>query len=210
MKSLLAVIVFLLSTYWNANAQKDFRLGVKGGINIAQFNREQMLNDYVTAGYHFGVFGRIPISNHLSFQPEAQYSIKGTTFKEAIGGELTKAQLLLDYIDAIALLNLRFAHVLNLQGGLVLGILTDVQVKNKSEEIKTINPQQAIEENDFRLFDPGYTFGIEADLLKWIIGVRYTQGMRDISDKITYDSTTYSFPELRNSVYQVYIGLRFM
>ena len=108
--TLIAFLLLLLPS--GIFAQADFRLGVKGGMNISTFNSQDISNDYVTAGYHFGAYARLPITGNLSIQPEAQYSLKGTTMNEAIGNYMAKADLRLEYIDAIGLLDLQFAKVM--------------------------------------------------------------------------------------------------
>lgn len=208
MKRLILLLFLLVSISGGLNAQPEFRFGVKGGMNISTFRSKELTTGYVTAGYHAGLYARIPLTGPLSLQPEVQYSVKGSTFNEALGNYFSKANLSLEYIDAIGLLDLQFAKVMHLQGGLVLGFLTDYGIKNKSDDPENINLEENMHQDDLRIFDPGYALGIEVDLLRFNAGFRYTHGIRNISDEIEYQGQPVSFPELRNTVYQVYLGIR--
>lgn len=189
-------------------AQSEFTLGIKGGMNISTFRSKDVINDYVAAGYHVGAYARLPLAGALSVQPELQYSQKGATIKEAIGNYLSKADLSLKYVDVLGLLDLKFAGMMHVQGGLVIGILTDAGIKNKTDNPENINMEEAMQQDDLHLFDPGYALGIQADLNRINFGLRYTHGIRNISDEIEYKGESINFPELRNTIYQVYIGLR--
>ena len=208
MNRILYLLILLVSISGGLKAQPEFRLGLKGGMNISTFRSQELTTGYVTAGYHAGLFARIPLAGALSVQPEVQYSVKGSTFNEALGNYFSKASLSLEYVDAIGLLDLQFAKVMHLQGGLVLGFLTDYGIKNKSDDPENINLEENMQQDDLRFFDPGYALGIEVDLMRFNAGFRYTHGIRNISDEIQYQGQPLSFPELRNTVYQVYLGIR--
>jgi hypothetical protein len=206
-------VLLLILTFVSAgtlNAQTDFRLGIKGGLNISKFHSKDVTHDYTAAGYHAGVFARIPLTDHLSIQPEAIYSIKGSRVRELFGDYITKADIRLSYIDAVGMLNLRFAQIINLQGGLVLGVLTDSRIENQSENPESLNLEETVEQQDFRLIDPAYAVGVEVDISRLSAGFRYTRGLRNVGDEINFAGQTIEFPELRNSVYHVYIALRIL
>src|SRR5688572_1960229 len=97
--SLFLLLIFLSAGH--LSAQTDFRLGIKGGLNISKFHSPDVIHDYTAAGYHAGVFARIPLTDHLSIQPEAIYSLKGSRVREMFGEFITKADIRLSYIDAV-------------------------------------------------------------------------------------------------------------
>jgi hypothetical protein len=207
---LLSLILLLILAAGSINAQTDFRLGIKGGLNISQFHTGDITHNYTAAGYHAGIFVRIPLTDHLSIQPEAVYSLKGSRVRELVGDYITKADIRLGYVDAVGLLNLRFARIINLQGGLVLGVLADSRINNLSEEPESVNLEETVEQEDLHLIDPAYAIGVEIDLGRLSGGFRYVRGLRNVGDEINFAGQTIEFPELRNSVYQVYIGLRIL
>jgi hypothetical protein len=67
------------------------RLGIKGGVNIANLEMDDDLNttDFKTntkTSFHFGLFANIPMGGTLRFQPELVYSGQGAKVTETVPG----------------------------------------------------------------------------------------------------------------------------
>jgi hypothetical protein len=202
--SLLFISLVLLLSSTNVNAQTDLRFGVKGGLNLATFSSGDLSNPTLTARYHAGVYGRVPLPLMLSLQAEALYSLKGTTIEETFGHNKVNGDIELGYVDVAAIINFKILKAILLQGGFTLGVITSSDVKNNSDTQGNINLEQVLQENNFNDLDPGYLLGIEFDIKRLSLGFRYTHSLDNIITDVSYPG----FPEIRNTVYQSYMGFR--
>jgi hypothetical protein len=200
------VSLLLLFNATNLKAQKDLRFGVKGGLNMATFSSGDLSDQSLTARYHAGLYGRIPLPLMLSLQAEALYSLKGTAIEESFGQTKINGDVELGYVDLAAIVNFKILKVILLQGGFSLGFLTNASVANNSDAQGTTNLEQILPESSFNDLDPGYLLGIEFDIKRLSLGFRYTHSLDNITSDVSYPG----FPELRNTVYQTYVGLRLL
>jgi len=77
MKKNLLIIVFSITSLV-AFSQAKVQIGLKGGLNVANINRDDAAATYEsTTGYHVGVYGLIKVLN-IGIQPEILYSLRGT------------------------------------------------------------------------------------------------------------------------------------
>lgn len=205
MKDLCALIALMvLTSTFTSNAQKDLRFGVKGGINLATFSSGDLSDQAITTRYHAGLYGRIPLPLMFSLQAEALYSLKGTTLEESFGQNKINGKVELGYVDFAALLNFKILKVIVLQGGFTLGVLAKAKTENNDDTQGTINLEQVLNESNFNDLDPGYALGIEFDIRRLSLGFRYNHSLDNITKDVSYPG----FPEIRNTVYQSYVGFR--
>lgn len=194
-----------------ASAQRNgFSLGIKGGLNIAGFKSAHLLRDYIGAGYHAGVFIKIPVAGPLAVQTEALYSFKGARLnytQQALNGT---AVFHLKYIDIAPLADLKLFGGLHLQAGPVISLLTDVDIRNKDESPGSLNAEEHIDKNNLHFFDPGVAAGLQLNFGNLTAGFRYNQGLRVIGKEFNYNGSDVIIPNARNKVYQAYIGLSFL
>src|SRR5690606_23254657 len=98
MKKLLLFTAFAIFAYVNSNAQGEFRIGFKGGVNIASIGGDNTFGvgsfDSRT-DFHIGALVEIPITDKISVQPELMYSMTGSDLSFASSDFDFK----IDYID---------------------------------------------------------------------------------------------------------------
>lgn len=203
--------MLLLLSVISASAQRNgFAIGIKGGLNITGFKSDNLLKDYIGAGYHAGVFVKIPVAGALAIQTEALYSFKGARLnytQQAVNGN---AVFHLTYIDIAPLADLKLFRGVHLQAGPVISLLTDVDIRNKDESPGSLNAEEHIDKDNLHFFDPGFAAGLQLNFGNLTAGIRYNQGLRIIGKEFNYNGSDVIVPNARNKVYQAYIGLSFL
>ncbi len=77
----------LLAGFFFATAHAQFAFGIKGGANISNVNGSDVTNINSVVGFNAGAYLKVPLTRHLSIQPEVVYSGQG--FKETTSGVST-------------------------------------------------------------------------------------------------------------------------
>jgi hypothetical protein len=154
--------------------------GLKAGVNFAELWGDDALPDSDRKiGYSFGVYANYNISEHLSLQPEAIWSLQGENSRDS-------GRYKISYLNIPVMLKWtedKFYYELGPQ----LGLQTINTTKSVPEELKLKN---------FQTFDVSFNLGIGYKLAEdWAVGLRYSQGLTNIVEG----------RDLKNSV--VYIGL---
>jgi len=185
--------------------QNNSRLGIKGGINVSNLLAEDAESGSIKLGINSGIFLRVAVNDLFSFQPELIYTMKGgkLSYTNLVNGEVKMA---LNYLEVPLLAVLNITKNINLHSGIYLASLSDVHIKNKSNDIN-FNFEEELKKDDFNTFDYGLVFGIGGDFEKLSVGIRYDYGIRSVGKKMNFGGETHRFPDARNSTFQIYLGL---
>lgn len=176
MKKTTLLFVFILAVLVNANAQLG--LGIKGGLNFANVDAEEALDDLDgKTGYHFGAFAEIGGGN-VALQPEVLFSTKGADDFD------------LSYLEIPVLVKFKFLKILSVHAGPQFGILTKAETND--QDVKDY----------LKSADISIAAGAGVNLpLGFVGGARYVWGLSDISD-----SEDLFGAEVNNKTFQLYVG----
>ncbi len=190
------------------------KFGVKGGVNLSQLYVDQpnAEDENMKVGFHVGLFGKVPVTDFLAFQPEVLYTNTGA--KVTYGGSDLAA--LLGIQQGEVRFNLNYVQVpltlvgnlgaFNIHAGPYVSYLVRANVKDlKSADLSTNNVTELNTDN-FNRVDYGLVGGIGVDVKGVTIGARYNYGLREIGNSGLAGSLTNNS---RNSVAQLYLGFGF-
>ncbi len=193
MKKLLTVILVIgsLIIAEESFAQAGIRLGVKGGLNFADYKTE--FNSDGSTGYHFGAFATIKATK-IAVQPEVLFSTQSAEIDFATARQEFKSS----YVNVPVLVKFYLVQGLNIYAGPQLGFATLQEAtdltNNNKEDLKS----------ELRDTDMSAVFGLGVDLPFGLgIEARYNLGLSDISDEYDWDINTTGNEELKNQVFQV-------
>lgn len=195
MKRILLLSIFCsVGFIYQSQAQAGFRLGVKGGLNFANVDRD--ISTDSRTGFHAGAFATIKLSK-LAIQPELIYSAQGADLD--FGGGFGELESRFNYLNIPILLKLYLLAGLNLQLGPQFGFLLsgDQEFVDEFGEITDGDASDFINGSDVSLgIGAGWDlpFGLTVD-------ARYNLGLSDVNDVSGGD-------EVRNQVFQVSLGYR--
>ncbi|MBY0480798.1 MAG: PorT family protein [Chitinophagaceae bacterium] len=196
MKHLLIAVLVVTGFSLGANAQAGFRLGVKGGLNLNQYEGQSFNNGF-KYGYHLGGFAEIDFSKKIGVQPEVIWSESNTTYSSGFANLYpslvnsgNNQNVKLNYLTIPLLLRYNVGSMVTLLAGPQFGILM-----NKDQTVLQ-NGQQAFASGDFAL-----TAGLQFNLQTLRIYGRYSAGMKNINQIDQRDKWT-------NQQIQLGIGLK--
>lgn len=196
-RTFLVVALFALITF-SANAQASFRLGIKGGLNFANFDASSVGQTYDSrTGYHVGAFATVKLTK-FAIQPEFIYSVQGSELSDiTLSPNGIKQDF--SYLNIPVLLKLYLALGLNLQIGPQFGFL--MNAKSEGDIV-----EQFIGANDlkdaYKGSDVSLALGAGWDMpFGLTIDARYNLGLSKINDNVV-------IPESKNQVFQVSLGYR--
>lgn len=200
MKKLLLSVFILSGLIFITTPDAQAQLGVKGGLNVANFNDTDASADSragIMAGltYDFGV----PMSP-ITIQPGVFYAQKGAKLSEGNVEATTK----LDYIEIPVVAKFNFIldnpmltpHV---YFGPYLGFnINAEQEVSGGENSGTVDIDDAVKGTDF-----GVVVGAGADITRFNVGVRYSAGLSDIAEDDSFDG------DGKNGVFSIVVGIDF-
>lgn len=175
------ILIIALLTISSSMKAQLLQLGVKAGLNYANFTGTEIQTDAITS-YHAGLLAEIKLMDKFAIQPELLYTTQGASYKEA--GEEFKNEL----------------------GYIAIPVLAKIYL-GQSFSVE-LGPQASFllsEKNDFDLedsntFDFGLAGGLSYKITKNIfVQGRYVLGLTEIS----------SNADAKNSVLQFSAGLMF-
>jgi opacity protein-like surface antigen len=188
-----------------ANAQ-DAKFGVKGGLNVANFEGDTGLDMKSKVGFHVGGFVAIKLSDKFTLQPEVLYSTQGAkadNIQQDINGTIYTADVdfNLDYVNVPLMVKYYAAEKFNIELGPQLGFLTSAKVK------ATVDGTSAEEDvkDQFESMEYGVNVGAGYDFTeKLSAGLRYNLGLSNIAKTEPGDDS-----KLTNTVFSVSLGYKF-
>jgi len=121
----------LLAGFSFATAHAQFAFGIKGGANISNVNGNDVSGTNSLVGFNAGVYLKLPMTRHLSIQPEVDYSGQG--FKETGGGyETTQHD---NYINVPVLLKYTHFTGVFIETGPQVGFLASAKVSSQGVSV---------------------------------------------------------------------------
>lgn len=210
LKKLSTILLFALTAF-TSNAQVSDgapSIGVKGGVNFSNFYTKDVKDENVLTGLNLGMYVNVPLNENISFQPEINFTTKGSevTYDNFLANG--KAKFSLSYIEVPVLFKANLAKNFNLHVGPYFAYLVDSKITNESSN-PNFNFEQNIDENDLNKFDAGISGGIGFDFDKIGIGARYNYGLTTIGKERNYLGSTYTFPDAKNSNLNIYVAVKF-
>ncbi len=214
MKKLLLFAAFAAFTFTTANAQSEFRIGFKGGVNFASVGGD-FTDDYDgRTSFHIGGLVEIPISEKFAVQPELLYSSQGYKIEESDTDYNFEAKTKLDYINVPIMAKYYIIDGLSAELGPQIGVL----ISAKDEYDETYEGESESGEDDVKDFyntlDIGIGVGASYRLNNGIFfSARYVIGLSDVTNE---DDLEGEFGPLdievfkqRNKVIQLSAGFSF-
>ncbi|MCB2376491.1 PorT family protein [Hymenobacter sp. BT635] len=191
--------------------------GIKGGFNLADVygdDKKNFGNGGNYKSFHAGVYGQYGFNNRLSIQPEILYSRQGfegnstkTTTTGTSSTQVTVSERRLDYLQVPVLLVFNILDNVSIHAGPQVSLLTKVMEDGKERKIADENNAHGY---SYSSFDYGVSAGAEARVGPARVGARYTAGFADvIKDQNLTATGNKALSDIRNSVFQVYLGIGF-
>lgn len=194
----------LALNFYHVQAQSNFKLGIKGGVNFANLSSGNTEKNKELTGINFGFFAKLPISKSIAIQPEIYFTSKGSeqTYQNSLSEGTAKFEL--NYIEVPVLLVFDLTHNFNFQFGPYASYLVSSKVKNVSDI--NFNFEDNIDSGDFNKFDTGVIVGFGFDTKSIGLGIRYNLGLITVGKEKTYLGTNYVFPDGKNGVINLYLS----
>ena len=185
--------------------EKTASFGFKGGLNFSNLYTDQVDDNNVLTGFNAGLYAKFPIAKGIAIQPEISYTTKGAelVYNNALANGTSKFNV--NYVEVHVLLVLNITDNFNVH----VGPYAAYMVSGKTETDSNIfTSENQLDTNDFNKFDAGLAGGVGVDLDALNFGVRYNYGLTNIGKERDFGGTSYTFPDAKNSVLSVYVGLR--
>ncbi|HTN17183.1 MAG TPA: porin family protein [Chitinophagaceae bacterium] len=182
------------------------RVGIKGGLNYSNFFINDIDDKNALLGFNAGLFAKCPITRFIAIQPELYYTTKGSevTYNNVFAAGAARFRL--SYIEVPVLLVINLNENFNIHGGPYVSYLLDGRVSNQSSA-EIFDFERNINTDNYNRMDAGVAIGAAIDIRKISIGARYNYGMTTIGKESTFAGTSYTFPNAKNSVFNIYLGL---
>ncbi|MGO4822281.1 MULTISPECIES: porin family protein [unclassified Flavobacterium] len=206
-KIALASFLFSCFAFSGANAQdkmlKAPTFGFKGGVNFSNLYTDNVDDNNVLTGFNAGLFAKLPVSNTVAIQPEIYYTTKGAevTYNNAFANGTAKFNV--NYVEVPVLLVVNLTDKFNIHAGPYAAYMVSGKTENDNN-LFTSNDE--LDTNDFNKFDAGIAAGLGVDLEVLSFGVRYNYGLTKVGKERDYSGTSYTYPDAKNSVLNVYVG----
>ncbi|HEX9958525.1 MAG TPA: porin family protein [Fibrella sp.] len=198
--------VGILATNTDTKAQNRARTGIKAGLSAStlQFNNIDLTNRKERIGFHAGVFTQVPISSAFAIQPELLYVNKGASSNYRTLGQDSRASFNLNYIDLPVLATFKLGESAEIQAGPYASYLLNSSVSNTGGILGSsafnLNADQ------FNRLDYGLAGGLNIYFGQVLLGLRYSQGLRQIANTTTSQAV---FNNAKNGVGLLSVGYSF-
>lgn len=205
----ISLATFLLSciAFTNVQAQdgisKQPTIGFKGGVNFSNLYNGDVDDNNVLTGFNAGLFAKLPISNSIAIQPEVYYTTKGAELTYDNAFTTGTAKFKTNYVEVPVLLVVNLTENFNIHAGPYAAYMVSGKTTNDSN---FSNSETELDTNDFKRFDAGIAAGVGVDLELLSFGVRYNYGLTTVGKERSIAGTSYTFPDAKNSVLNVYVG----
>jgi hypothetical protein len=183
------------------------KIGVKGGINLANLYVDDASDENLKVGLNAGLFFKVPFTEFFAIQPEILYSSKGSkvTYDNWLQGS-GEYRFNLNYIEVPMLAVFNLGPHFNLHAGPYASFLASANTKDMRDD-GTIADANDLNADNFNRFDYGLSGGAALEFSNFTIGARYNYGLKEVgksgnlSGQLVRDS--------KNSVASFYIGFGF-
>jgi hypothetical protein len=207
-KIVVASLLLSCIAFTNVQAQdaisQPTTIGFKGGINFSNLYSDSVDDENILTGFNAGLYAKIPVSKSFSIQPEIYYTTKGAeqTYNNAFANGVAKFNI--NYIEVPVLAVINLTENLNIHAGPYAAYMVSGKTTNDSNFSSS---ETTLDTNDFERFDAGIAAGVGLDFELLSFGVRYNYGLTKVGKERNFGGTTYTYPDAKNSVFNVYIGL---
>ncbi|MCC6727094.1 MAG: PorT family protein [Saprospiraceae bacterium] len=184
-----AILCFAITV----NAQ--IRYGFRAGLSSSQLNSETIQQNGVSVaikdanyGYHFGVFGRVKLGEHMYLQPEAAFNSSSVDFQVTDIGDGFMDEVLTEKyrnLDLPLMVGYKLGP-LRLEAGPTGHVY--VASKSELEEIGSYDRRF----NDFNL---GFQSGLGLDIWKITLDLRYEGNFQKFGEHMTIGGEQINFSQ---------------
>ena len=194
-KNIIAVVLTAMTIIISNNlTQAQIKVGVRGGLNASNISFDKLPERGEKYGYHIGMFLDVPVvPAFFSLQPEVSFSTKGTQY-EYLNDRKT---LTMNSVDLFLPVAFKLSTV-DLSVGPFMSFLIN-------DPVYTQFTDNSVVINGFKKVDAGLTAGLAFNISKFLLGVRYNQGLIDVSE----DNLKTYIGSGKNAVGQVSLGYKF-
>lgn len=182
------------------------RFGLKGGANLANLYVDDIDDKNQILGFNLGLFAKVPLTRHFAIQPELYFTTKGSELTYNNSFVVGNARFNLNYIEIPVLAVINITSNFNIHAGPYAGYLIHSKVSNESSGT-AFDFENNINEDDYNRVDAGLQVGAGIDIGSIGIGARYSYGMTTVGKERNFLGTSYTFPDAKNSVFNLYISL---
>lgn len=182
MKKIILVVALCIASATQMKAQ-FLQIGVKGGVNFANFTGSDIQTDGITS-FHAGLVSEIKLLENFSVQPELLYSTQGASLESDVLNNEFKNEL--GYISIPVLAKFYLTDNLSLEAGPQFSFLVSEKNDANIENSETF---------DFALA-AGLSYKITP---KFFVQGRYGLGLTDVAPDA----------DVKNSVFQLSAGFLF-
>lgn len=182
-----ALLILTPIACWPAH---DVMLGIKAGVNIANFTGDDVFHNSSSEGAVGGLFARYGLSPSWSLQPEALFTMRGAEF--AVDDIQTEQQI--NYIEIPLLARFGWGHGASFRPSLFAGPSVAFLVKNQIVDGAEIDLKGQTGTRDY---DVGAILGAELDYTvgsgDLLFDARYEMGLVSWSEDLNIRNSTLSF-----------------
>ena len=215
--------LFLISVVANlfalaVSAQIEF--GVKGGLNVSEFSADryqpvniggypQFFRNFPRKGINAGVLLSIPLSKHLSLQPEAVFSEQGATAKPSNQYTVSSTQeYQYNWLNFPILLKYSWNSGLFAETGPQIGLLLNAEIAQTV--VGALYTSYYNVNNQYKPIDLGWTVGVGyMSPINLGFDIRYTLGLSNITNISANETAPVQMGGLKNSVVQIGVFYQF-
>ena len=196
-----ASLVLSFMSFTNAQSQeKTPSYGFKGGLNFSNFYIDNVDDSNVLTGFNAGLYAKFPVTNSIAIQPEINYTTKGSEQIYDNGVVQGTSKFNINYIEVPVLLVANLTDNFNVHVGPYAAFMVSGKTKNDSNFGSS---ESELDTDDFNKIDAGISGGLGLDFDVVNFGVRYNYGLTKIGKDNSFTSS-----DAKNSVFNVYVGLR--
>ncbi|MEL1241661.1 porin family protein [Flavobacterium flavipallidum] len=208
MRNLLAAAILCFSFANFTNAQSlEPSVGIKGGLNFSNLYTDDVDDNNMLTSFNAGLYLNLPISTAASIQPEFNFSRKGSELVYDNAFATGTTRLKLNYLEMPVLLKLNVTPNFNIHFGPYAAYLIDGKATNETNN-GSFNFEENISNDDLNKWDYGLSGGIGFDFASTSLGIRYNYGLQTIGKEKTFNGSTYTFPDSKNSSLSLYVGFK--
>ena len=190
MRSISCVVALLFGALtpvqsWSAH---DVMLGVKSGLNLANFTGEDVFHNSSSAGFVGGVFARYGLGDKWSLQPEALFTMRGAEF--SVDDIETEQQA--DYIEIPLLARFAWGQGAMFRPSLFAGPSVGFLLKNRIVDGAEIDLKDGSNSVDAGgIIGAALDYALGAGVL--VLDARYEMGLVSWSPDLSARNNTLSF-----------------